>query len=245
MFLDNLLPSFCGALGAPECFLKRLRYPGMVSFGLLANLSAMRSRNIISDIDSIWDVGANKGQFAFMASSVWPELAIYSFEPDPVTYNKLSANFTKHKIPGHTFATALAEKVEDREFVRYEENVNNSFLKRDLDVDAASEVIQVPCTTLDLVCVKMPEVKAAFLKLDVQGFELAVLAGAKDFLKHCRFVLIEVSFSPAYTGGAHADEIMLKMREQGFECIEILDLFRSKGKPHRILEADLLFRKCI
>lgn len=245
MFLDNLLPSFCGALGAPVCFLKRLRYPGMVSFGLLANLTAMRSRNIISDIDSIWDVGANEGQFAFMASSVWPELPIYSFEPDPVTYNKLSTNFTKHKISGHTFATALADKLEDREFVRYEENVNNSFLKRDQDVDIVSEVIQVPCTTLDLVCAQMPEVKAAFLKLDVQGFELTVLAGAKDFLKRCSFVQIEISFSSAYTGGANADEIMLEMRKQGFECIEILDLLRSKGKLHQILEADLLFRRCV
>jgi hypothetical protein len=83
MFLDNLLPSFIGAIAAPLCFVKRIRYPDMVSFGLLASLSKMKSKGIISNIDSIWDIGANQGQFAFMAHNIWPELPVYSFEPDP------------------------------------------------------------------------------------------------------------------------------------------------------------------
>ena len=245
MFLDNLLPSYFGIFGAPVCFIQRIRHPHLVSFGLLANLSVMRSRSIISNIDSIWDAGANEGQFAFMVNTIWPELPIYSFEPDPTTYSKLSTNFNKHKIPGRVFSVALAEKVETRQFVRYEDNVNNSFLNRNQDAHLELDTIEVMCTSLDLVSMEMPEVKNAFLKLDVQGFELAVLAGAKSFLKNCRFVLIEVSLSPAYTGGAYADEIMLAMRSYGFECIQILDLLRRKSKFNEILEADLLFRRMV
>lgn len=89
MFLDNLLPSFIGAVAAPSYFIKRLLYPDMVSFGLLANLAKMSSRGTITGIDSIWDVGANHGQFAFMAHNVWPDLPIYSFEPDPSSVEKL------------------------------------------------------------------------------------------------------------------------------------------------------------
>ncbi len=243
MLLDNILPPYIAAFGAPACFLKRLRYPSLVSFGLLASLATMRSRRVIKDIDSIWDVGANEGQFAFMASSVWPELPIYSFEPDPVVYKKLCSNFIKHKIHGRTHELALADTEGDKQFLRYESNVNNSFLERDKSVDRTGNQILVSCKTLDVISTQLPEVKSAFLKLDVQGFELEVIAGARNFLKRCRYVQIEVSFSSPYSGGANADQVLLAMRQLGFECIEILDLLRDKKANHKIIEADLLFQR--
>lgn len=244
MFLDNLLPSFIGAVAAPICFIKRLRHPEMVSFGLLANLAKMKSRGTISDIDSIWDVGANHGQFAFMAHNVWPDLPIYSFEPDPSSFEKLQHNFKKFSIIGQAFCYALSDKVESKQLLRYADNVNNSLLKSELYEDGISESLTVECTTLNIISRVAPEVNSAFLKLDVQGFELAVLAGAESFLEKCLFVQIEVSFSPTYSGGAHAGEIILAMRKYGFECIDILDLLRDKNGLHKIIEADLLFKKC-
>jgi hypothetical protein len=67
-----------------------------------------------------------------------------------------------------------------------------------------------------------------------------VIKGSVEFLRHCRYVLAEVSFSSSYTNGAHADEVMLALREHGFECIQMLDLLRDKQTGH-ILEADMLF----
>ncbi|HDY85447.1 MAG TPA: FkbM family methyltransferase, partial [Methylophaga sp.] len=224
MFLDNLLPNFTAVIAAPLCFVKRVRFPTMVSFGLLANLSKMRDKNVISKIDSIWDIGANHGQFAFMAHSVWPALPIYSFEPDPNSYHKLQENFKKFSFTGKTFCYALSDKVESKQFYCYDDNVNNSLLESNSHVSGAvNEFRTVDCTTLDSVARNYPEVTSAFLKLDVQGFELAVLAGSTIFLKQCLYVQIEVSFSPTYIGGAHAGEIILAMRQYGFECIDILD----------------------
>lgn len=243
MFLDNLLPSFVGVVAAPLCFIKRIRYPDMVSFGLLANLTKMRSRGAISGIDSIWDVGANLGQFAFMAHTVWPKMPVYSFEPDPDSYEKLQHNFKKFSIIGQTFPNALGDKVESKQLIRYADNVNNSLLKNETYESNEVENLFVECTTLDVISKNVPKVSAAFLKLDVQGFELMVLSGAKSFLEKCLFVQIEVSFSPTYSGGAHAGEIILAMREYGFECIEILDLLRDKNGIPIIIEADLLFKR--
>lgn len=243
MFLDNLLPSFVGAIAAPKCFIARLKHPEMVSFGLLANLAKMRSRGTISKIDSIWDIGANYGQFAFMAHSVWPELPIYSFEPDQISYKKLEHNFNKFSIVGKSFCFALSDKVESKKLLRYADNVNNSLLENDTYADSSIDSMTVACTTLDVVSKTIPEVSSAFLKLDVQGFELVVLRGAEAFLNKCLFVLIEVSFSPTYSGGAHAGEIIIAMRDYGFECIDILDLLRDKKGSNKIIEADLLFKK--
>lgn len=242
MFLDNLLPSFIGALAAPICFFKRIRHPDMVSFGLLANLTKMKSNNTIENIDSIWDVGANQGQFSFMAHSIWSDIPIYSFEPDSVSYEKLKSNFAKYSIMGQVFKYAIGAKIERKQLIRYEDNVNNSLLENESFSKTVLDKEMVECTTLDDFSKTLPAVSNAFLKLDVQGFELMVLAGATAFLNKCRYVQIEVSFSPTYSGGAHAGEILLLMRDYGFECIEILDLLREKNGGH-LIEADILFKK--
>lgn len=243
MLLDNLIPGFLGAFASPLCFIKRIRYPELVSFGLMASLSKMKSKGVVTSIDSIWDVGANQGQFAFMVHNIWPDLPLYSFEPDSNSYAKLTNLFNKFSIKGETFQYALGEKAETKQLIRYENNVNNSLLKSVAsDANVVGEQL-VECQTLDYISAQLMEVKNAFLKLDVQGFELMVLAGAVKFLRQCQYVLVEVSFSPVYTDGAHAGEIMLKMRDYGFECIEIIDLLRDKNNQDAIIEADLLFKK--
>ena len=239
MFLDNLLPGYMGALAAPSALLKRLRYRELVSFGLLANLMAMRRRAVINGIDAIVDVGANQGQFAFMAHAVWPDLPIYSFEPDPKCFSHLRQHFEKFRIPGQPFNSAMGAKSGRMELQRYADDVNNSFLPRVRGEADAPERVAVDCATLDEVGGSLTGIQAALLKLDVQGFELPVLQGAEAFLKRCRYVLAEVAFSSAYAGGAHADEVMLALREQGFECIQLLDVLRD-GEG-RIVEADMLF----
>jgi FkbM family methyltransferase len=177
-----------------------------------------------------------------MAHNVWPDVPVYSFEPDPDSYKKLQHNFKKFSITGKTFPHALGDKVESKQLIRYANNVNNSLLKKDGYAEDIVDIVTVECTILDIVSKAVPEVNSAFLKLDVQGFELAVLAGAESFLAKCLFVQIEVSFSPSYSGGAHAGEIILAMRGYGFECIDILDLLRDKNGSSRIIEADLLFK---
>ncbi len=243
MFLDNLLPSGLAILAAPQALLRRVTNPQKVSFGLLANLYAMRRRGEITGINSIWDVGANEGQFAYMAHSVWPELPIYSFEPDPDCFEKLNSTFKQFSISGRTFPCALGSENGTKPLIRYSHNVNNSFLQR-IDTQQEAQVsVQVQCTTLDEISNGIQWGANSFLKLDVQGFELDVLAGAVDFLARCRYVQIEVSFASSYCSGASADEVMRFMREHGFQCVEILDLLRNVRKGTRdITEADLLFR---
>ena len=242
MFLDNLFPGYLGALAAPASFLKRLRHRKLVSFGLLANLQAMQKKSVIADIDAIIDVGANQGQFAFMAHSIWPEIPIYSFEPDPENFVILQQHFSKYSITGQPLNMALGSEQATLPLHRYENHVNNSFLTRE-EINHTSqpfEKVNVTCTTLDAISASLPKINAAFLKLDVQGFELAVLKGSVNFLQHCRYVLAEVSFTSSYTNGAHADEVMLALRTYGFECIQLLDILRDKKSGH-ILEADMLF----
>lgn len=243
MFLDNLLPASFGVLGAPKAFFYRLRYPKMVSYGLLASLSVMKQRNVISGIDSIWDVGANTGQFAFMAHTVWPNLSIYSFEPDEKVFSQLKDNFNKFEIQGACFSYALGEELGDKELYHCEDTVNTSLLEpKEREQSLVVKQSQIECRTLDSMLDMVKQSQSPLLKLDVQGYEAHVLRGGGEFLSHCKYVLAEATFSSQYKGGIHADELITMMRERGFVCIQIIDILRDKTSIKRnILEVDILF----
>lgn len=242
MFLDNLLPASLGALAVPGAFMQRLKHPDMVSYGLLANLSAMQSKRVIHSIDSVWDVGANIGQFAFMAHYVWSNLPVYSFEPDPAVFGKLTLNRQRFSIPGEAFNCALGDQIGEVELFQCEDSVNNSLLEPAFaDLQAQTDRVSVQCRTLDDVLhASAFQPERALLKLDVQGFEHAVIQGASEFLQHCRYTIIEVALSSKYRHAAQAEDILRLMRERGFECIQILDVLRSDDSS-TILEMDLLF----
>jgi FkbM family methyltransferase len=240
MYLEHLVSKSLAVFSSPGCFIARLRYPKLVSFGLMANLNFLGKKGVFDEVDGIVDIGANIGQFAFMAHRVLPHLPIYSFEPDAACYNELQLTFETHKISGECFSVALTDKQGSIELNVYESTANNSVLLR--ENERAVEVRQVVCSTLDALDNELAALKTPYLKIDVQGAELLVLHGATQFLKRCKFVQLEVSLVNAYSGNAHIADILAIMRSAGFSCWEILDVLRKK-RPNElgILEMDLLF----
>jgi len=77
------------------------------------------------------------------------------------------------------------------------------------------------------------------LKLDVQGAELEVLAGAADTLKQCKVVQVEVSFRRVYEKAPLAHELIRFFAEQGFRIFDISTLY--KRKDYALLQADIFF----
>lgn len=91
-----------------------------------------------------------------------------------------------------------------------------------------------------------------FLKLDVQGFELAVIEGGRARLARAVAVQTEVSFVPLYEGQPPLGELDLELREQGFLPHAFADVKRWIVAPLRLgddprrplnqlLEADLVY----
>jgi FkbM family methyltransferase len=233
-----------GALGAPTCLWRKLRHPRLVSYGLLANLLSARRRGLITAIDAVIDVGANVGQYAYMAHYVWPHAPVYSFEPDPVCYTELQETFLRHGIPGSCFQLALGERCDERPLKLQSNRAQSSFLSRDDVPGGFASSITVRCTTLDSAAQSFPEVEKALLKIDTQGFEAAVLRGATNFLRRCAYIQLEVAFRPSYAGQPYAAALLATMRESGFICIEILDILRERRIPGSpVAEADLLFAR--
>ena len=93
---------------------------------------------------------------------------------------------------------------------------------------AVREVVRVEATTLDALTAGE---RVSLLKIDVQGAECMVLAGASSTLEHAASVLLEVSFVPHYEGGSDFTAIHLMMRERGFVLAAIGNPFSTKSHP--------------
>jgi len=70
-------------------------------------------------------------------------------------------------------------------------------------------------TTLDRLLADLDEI--SLLKIDVQGYEKHVLAGAKQTLSKTKFLLIELNFMPQYEGGSWFGDVHeIVTRDFGF-----------------------------
>jgi Methyltransferase FkbM domain len=65
------------------------------------------------------------------------------------------------------------------------------------------------------------------LKLDIQGFELEALRGARAVLERTNVIHCEVEFTDIYAGQPLFSEVELHLRERGFELIDIIHQARS------------------
>jgi FkbM family methyltransferase len=89
------------------------------------------------------------------------------------------------------------------------------------DVDGTPRV--VPAITLDEVSKERKLQGPYLIKVDVQGAELDVLAGASQVLKDTEYVVLEVCLMGFFIGGPQLYDIVKFMKERGFVVYDILD----------------------
>lgn len=147
---------------------------------------------INDDIKIIIEVGARYGDESLKLSNIFPNSKIYSFECNPNTVNKCRSNLEKNKNI-QFIECALGDKNEKLPFYSYVKNNDgaSSFFKR---IDA--ETTQVFNGTIDIVTLYnfMEENNIDSIDLlcmDVQGFELNILKGAKEYLKKIKYIIME------------------------------------------------------
>jgi FkbM family methyltransferase len=160
---------------------------------------------------NVVDVGANLGQWSSMLlDCIAPEKLII-IEPLPDAFAALQKKFAgNRRVELHNVAIGERESVETLKITR--DNTGASLLQPREEMRAVigsnwtvTSEVQVKMTTLDQLLVDLAEI--SLLKVDVQGYEKPVLAGAKRTLLKTKFVLIELNFMPQYDGGSWLGEI--------------------------------------
>jgi len=140
-----------------------------------------------------FDVGANVGQWATSLLEV-AEISgeggetVHCFEPSPATFSKLQSALAKDMSGEKVFClnAGLSDSDGTMELYINEEGAGiNSFYKRRLEGLGISydEQETVKVTTVDNYCHENAISHIDFLKVDVEGHELAVMRGAADMMK--------------------------------------------------------------
>ena len=99
----------------------------------------------------------------------------------------------------------------------------------------------MPITTLDEFCAEHEINYIDLLKLDVQGYELKILAGAKHLLETKRITLLftEVNFVPLYANQAYFHQVYQFLLGEGFQLVSFYNQTHREGPE--LNWADALF----
>jgi FkbM family methyltransferase len=197
-------------------------------------------------IDSVLDVGANRGQYRdFLRHRVGFSGWIVSFEPVPHNAALLRERATSDPrwvIQGYALGSqdaALPMNIMQPDFLSSFRRPDASKLRLYTERDVFDHVEAVAVRRLDLVLAELRHsypLANPYLKLDTQGFDLEVIRGASSTLPTVRALQTELSVRPFYQNAPSYREMLDALTERGFEITALCPVGRDDQL--RVIEFD-------
>lgn len=216
-------------------------------FGVAASVEHSPILNYLSSqhLQTVVDIGANRGQFALVASRCFQHAKIISFEPLKEPAAVFRRVFTSNPA---VILHELAIGPEDKKMTIHVSHADDSssllpisaLQNRLFPGTAEKEVRTVQVSPLDAILGVEEIQKPALLKVDVQGFEKEVLGGCKSLLHLFSYIYVECSFVELYVGQSLAHEVISFLDGFGFILSGIYNL--SYDKNGIAIQADFLFK---
>lgn len=185
--------------------------------------------------EAIIDVGAFHGNWTLSARKV--------FGPVPTLMVEAQTALIAHleRIAGQNPGVAVAHAVlgaEDGKAVQFFEMGTGSSVFPETS-DAPRRVREATTRRLDAVVEQWhSNLQNAFLKIDVQGAELEVLAGGMGVLRACSLVQLELAMLRYNEGAPLLPQVVDWMARQGWLPTEISGFSRPRD---RLVQIDMLF----
>jgi FkbM family methyltransferase len=189
--------------------------------------------------DFVVDVGASTGVWSETVSRIFPDARFLLFEPLYSLYVQRLAYMRKFAPPGEVFEVALGEAAGKVKF-RVSSDLYGSTVLDPEDDGRGYQEISVPVTTLDEIQAEWKVQGRGVLKLDVQGAEHLVLAGAKSFLPQVDVLIVELSLFSLMSGALGINEMLPLITDHGFEYYDDVGEWRSPIDG-RLLQKDVIF----
>jgi FkbM family methyltransferase len=213
---DNSLCLYvCGSFEPNEfAFLDRVLKPGMVFV----------------------DVGANDGYYTlFAAQRVGPSGRVLAVEPSTRERANLERNIARNGLGNVTVipvALGAACGTAELRLAQSAHSGHNTFGRFANDGVQAENVEQVKVRMLDALAGDVALDRIDVIKIDVEGAEASVIAGAREILARTRpLIVLEISDKALRGQGSDAERLIASLRELGYEigvfsastgCVELL-----------------------
>lgn len=217
------------------------------NWGIYRTLKGLRWQGY--DFDSILDIGASTGQFALTASDIFRRAKVHAFEPLQSSREVLVA-----RVKGvrgqrvRVWAQALGPRAQQGLIHVSGYSPSSSILPMlptHVEAFPGTEALRdekLEIVSLDSLTEELAVGGQCLIKIDVQGYEMEVLRGGQQTLKHARIIIVEASLVPLYAGAPIFDDIMSYLRAAGFRFIGIGSVL-CHPSTRRTLQIDAVFER--
>ena len=196
-----------------DLFISRMREPQATAY----------LQQIMKPDWAVVEVGANIGYYALMEAR--RVKTVYAIEPDATNYKNLTQNVQLNSCGNiRLFNTAIGDHKGLVDF----HLAGNCNLSR-VAAKGAGASVQVPITTLDgFVDNFVDNAQVDFLRMDVEGYEIAILRGADKVLRACKpQMFIEVHRNLLRDYGSSQLELMELLADYGYYITKSFVLGRN------------------
>jgi FkbM family methyltransferase len=219
---------------------RRTAYPSSEEVLLTRFLSVVRPT-------AVFDVGANIGQYGLSLRKCGFTGRIVSFEAIPSVHARLSAVAARDRDWIVAPCYALGRAPGEARINLARNSVSSSLLPiHDAHLKAAPDSRYIASETVrlerldDIAGSLLPKDATLFLKVDTQGYEEEVLAGADLVLKSVSAMQLELSIVPLYQGAPSLRRILELCEGLGFQLHGLIPGFYDETSG-RLLQMDGLF----
>jgi FkbM family methyltransferase len=162
------------------------------------------------------DVGANLGWHVVHAAQKEAVETVVAFEPDPFNAWLLDRNLSLNQIDNVIVCNCAVGA--QRGVVTLHRYKSSNFGRHSVLTDYGNESRTVPVTDLDskLDAIGLADRRVLVLKIDVEGYEPAVIAGAQQTLARTDVVILEYSPDLSRSGGLSVDGMLDQLQVAGF-----------------------------
>jgi len=177
---------------------------------IMASLQRLQRAGL--PVHAVIDIGAYRGDFAAAVLAVWPEVSVSCFEPLPGRDAKLRERFRGQRVVVH--AQLLGAYSGENVALSIAETASSVLLEH---APQGFERVAMKTHALDdLVTQGVVTARCDLLKIDVQGYELAVLRGAESVLQQAQAILIELNVLDIHAGVPLINEVLAWLAARDF-----------------------------
>lgn len=198
----------------------------------------------LPNIKVVYDVGAADGNFSATCAKLSNIEAVVAFEPGLEALDSLY-HLAKETSKIRAMPVALGPSCGMQTFYLTKDGRASSCLPPDAKLErlypgrGLKEQVTVEVKTLDYAIEQTHLPLPDIIKLDTQGYELEVLAGAQQTLEHVSFCIVECSYEQLYDDAPLIGDVFKFFSDRDWSNVGTAPASRSgTGKP---IYTDLVF----